>query len=113
MPPQRPSHLKAFLTSIIRRVSINKYNEMCRQKRVPSALTNSFDEIEMFVYEENASDELEAQRLGAIIGEYIKTLGKRQRYIFMSRYYMAEPIDKIAAIKEGLRLALEREGYKI
>lgn len=128
MPPQRPSHLKAFLTSIIRRVSINKYNEMCRQKRVPSALTNSFDEIEMFVYEENSSDELEAQRLGAIISEYIKTLGKRQRYIFMSRYYMAETIDKIAselsvsrstvnkeiaAIKEGLRLALEREGYKI
>ena len=128
IPPQRPMNLKAFLTVIIRRVSINRYNEKSRQKRVPSILTDSLEELGGMMSDNSFVDELESQRLGKIISDYLRTLTKRQRYIFMSRYYTAEPIEKIASelslsrssvnkeiatIKEGLKKALESEGYRI
>lgn len=128
MPPQRPLNLKAFLTTILRRNAINRYREAQMQKRVPSNLTSALDELEYMLSGEGIDDEFDAKHLGEIISEYLKTLSKRQRYIFMSRYYMAEPIDKIASdmsvskstvnkeialIKEGLKNALEKEGYEV
>ena len=128
MPPERPTYLKAFLTTIVRRVSINKYNEKNRQKRVPSSLTDSLEDLGAGMPDNSFMDDFEAERLGKIISDYLRTLTKRQRYIFMSRYYVAEPIDKIASelsmsrssinkeiavIKGGLKEALEKEGYTV
>ncbi len=128
MPPQRPLNLKAFLTTILRRNAINRYREAQMQKRVPSNLTSALEELDYMLSGDTVDDEVDAQRLGEIISAYLKTLSKRQRYIFMSRYYMAESIDKIASdmsvskstvnkeialIKEGLKNALEKEGYEV
>lgn len=128
MPPERPTYLKAFLTVMIRRISINRYNEKSREKRVPSNMTESLDELENMIFDDRGEYEERAEHLGGVISEYLRSLSKRQRYIFMSRYYVAEPIEKIAGelgvsrstvnkeiavIKDGLRAALEREGYKV
>lgn len=128
MPPECPKNLKAFLTTIIRRVSINRYNEKNREKRVPSNLTASLDDIGDMMGENTLINEIEAEELGRAISKFLRTLSKRQRYIFMSRYYVADPIDKIAndlgiskstvnkeiaSIKAGLKESLEREGYAI
>jgi len=128
IPPARPLNLKAFLTTIARRTAINRYNESKRQKRVPSNLTSSLEDLSNTIGENSIISEEDSARLGASISAYLKTLSKRQRYIFMSRYYTADPIEKIAddlsiskstvnkeilVIKEGLKAALEKEGYKI
>ena len=128
MPPERPTYLKAFLTTIVRRVSINRYNSQARQKRVPSNMTESLSELELFLSDDSFEKEQEAQYLGGVISAYVKDLSKRQRYIFMSRYYLAEPIEniarelgisrsmvnkEIAAIKNGLKEALKKEGYMV
>lgn len=128
IPPQRPLNLKAFLTTIARRIAINRYNENTTQKRIPSNLTFALDELEYMLSGEEIGDEFDAKHLGEVLSEYLKTLSKRQRYIFMSRYYMAEPIDKIASdlslskssinkeiasIKQGLKNTLEKEGYRV
>ncbi len=128
IPPSRPSYFKAFLTTIVRRVSINRYNEKSRQKRISSALTDSLSDMEGMISDASYVNEEESIELGRIISEYVRSLTARQRYIFMSRYYTPEPIDKIArelgtsrstvnkeiaSIKAGLCAALEKEGYKI
>ena len=128
IPPERPSCFKAFLTTIMRRVSINKYNELTRKKRVPSALTDSLSDLEDFMADNSFENEENAKILGEIINNYVKGLSQRQRYIFMSRYYVAEPIETIAhelsvsvstvkkdiaAIKTGLKEALEKEGFTV
>lgn len=128
IPPQRPLNLKAFLTTIAHRVAINRYNKSKSQKRIPSNLTSALEELDYMLGEDSINSEIDAKHLGEIISAYLKTLSKRQRYIFMSRYYMAEPIEKIASdlsvskstvnkeivsIKVGLKNALEKEGYKV
>ena len=129
IPPARPSVLKAFLTAIMRRVAVNIYNRRSRQKRVPSNLTDSLDELDFLIaHEDRVDSELESKQLAKVISDFVRSLPTRGRYIFMSRYYAAEPIDKIAsalrvsrstvnkeiaAIKHGLRQKLESEGYFI
>ena len=129
IPPARPSVLKAFLTAIMRRAAVNIYNRKTRQKRVPSNLTDSLDELDFLIaHEDRVDSELEAEQLATVISDFVRSLSERGRYIFMSRYYAAEPIDKIAsalrvshstvnkeiaAIKHGLRQKLESEGYFI
>ena len=126
IPPERPSMLKAFLTTIIRRIAINRYNHNNRQKRVPSELTHALSELEDVLSDKESS--IDDGQLGQIFTRFIMTLSTRQRYIFISRYYTAESIDaiantlsvsrstvnkEIAAIKHNLKNMLESEGYFI
>lgn len=128
IPPERPSSLKAFITVIIRNISINKRRTQRRQKREQTSFEQSFEELEGLIGEVMVERELEASRLSGAINGFLETLDKRKRYIFISRYYMGEPIDRIAqelslsrssvnkeiaAIKDELKAALEKEGYKI
>lgn len=126
IPPERPRVLRAFLTVIMRRCALNRYNFRSAAKRVPSSMTSSLEELEGVLFDEERTDE--AQALGAIIEAYIRSLSKRRRYVFMSRYYVSKPIDRIAeelgvsrstvnkdieAIKSGLIVCLGNAGYKI
>ena len=129
MPPARPTVLQAFLATIMRRTAIDRYKAKKRQKRVDSELTVALSEVEELLTDgSDPAAELDARELGRVISAYIRSLPKRRRYVFMSRYYMARPIGEIAgllgcsestvnkeiaAIKRGLKEALEKEGYPL
>lgn len=129
MPPSRPSALKAFLTTIMRRIAINRYHHKRRAGAIPSELTVSLTELEAVISEDGSVvDAQEAARLGEIISAFVHALPARQRYIFMSRYYASEPIDAIAkelhlsrssidkqlaAIRASLRDTLAKEGFAL
>lgn len=127
IPPARPVLLKSFLTTIMRRIAINRFHANKRQKRIVSEYAVSLSELEDFITnDENTEAELETKELAKAISDYVKSLSDRQMYIFVSRYYIADPISKISgelgcsestvkreitAIKNGLKKHLESEGY--
>lgn len=127
IPPARPVLLQSFLATIIRRTAINRFNANKRQKRIVSEYTVSLSELEDFIADDSDMNaEIEAKELGKIISNYIRSLPDRQMYIFVGRYYFAEPITKICeelgcsistakreikAIKSGLKEKLESEGF--
>ena len=129
IPPSRPNVLKAFLTTITRRVAIKRYHSNLRQRVIPSELTVSLSEIEDFVADDGDVDsEFDAERLGRIISDFVRSLPERKQFIFISRHYLADPIDTIAsdlslsrsmvhkelaAIRSALKENLESEGYSI
>ena len=129
IPPTRPTVLKAFLTTITRRIAIKRYHNAQRMRTVPSELTVALSELEDFIAgDDDVAADFDAERLGGIISDFIRSLSERRQFIFMSRYYAAEPIERIAAslsvsrstvnkeiaaIKDGLRKKLESEGYFI
>ena len=129
MPPSRPNVLKAFLTTITRRIAIKRYHSNMRQNVIPSEMTVSLSELEDFVAgDEDVGAEFDAERLGHIISDFVRSLSERRQFIFMSRYYVADPIDTIAsdlslsrsmvnkelaAIRSALKEKLESEGYSI
>lgn len=129
MPPSRPNVLKAFLTTIMRRMAIKRYHSKHKSRAVPSEMTVALSELEAFIADDDGiDDEIDSRELGRVISEFVRSLPRRKRYIFMSRYYVADPIDKIArdlnlsrsminkelaAIRVALLERLESEGYPI
>ena len=129
MPPSRPHVLKAFLTTIMRRTAIKRYHSNLRKRVIPSEMTVSLSELEDLIADDESMDTaFDAERLGRIISDFVRSLSDRRQFIFMSRYYVADPIDTIAsdlhlsrstvnkelaAIREALREKLESEGYSV
>lgn len=129
IPPARPNMLKAFLTTIARRAAIKRYHSKSRQKAIPSEMTVSLSELEDFVAGDgDVGAAFDAKRLGQIISDFVRSLSQRRQFIFISRYYIADPIDTIArdlslsrsmvnkelaAIRSALRKKLESEGYSV
>lgn len=129
MPPARPQVLRAFLVTISRRIAIKRYHMLRQKGAVPSEMTVALAEVEDFIAENSSAEEaFDAKQLGQIISRFVRSLPQRQRYIFISRYYAAEPIDTIAkelalsrsmihkelaAIRTALKETLESEGYSV
>ena len=129
IPPTKPSVLKAFLTTITRRIAIKRYHSNLKQSVIPSEMTVSLSELEDFVAGDGDVDsEFDAERLGRVISDFVRSLSERRQFIFMSRYYVADPIDTIAgdlslsrsmvnkelaAIRSALKEKLESEDYFI
>ena len=129
IPPSKPNVLKAFLTVIARRIAIKRYHSKLRQSVIPSEMTVSLSELEDFVADDEDIDtDFDAERLGRVISDFVRSLSERKQFIFMSRYYVADAIDTIAsdlslsrsmvnkelaAIRSALKEKLESEGYSI
>ena len=129
MPPSRPNVLKAFLTTVMRRLAIKRYHSKSRRNVIPSEMTVALSELEDFIAGNDDVDAaFDAERLGSVISDFVRSLPDRRRFIFMSRYYAAEPIEAIAralrlsrsmvnkelaAIRAALKKKLESEGYSI
>lgn len=126
IPPERPQKFPAYLTQIIKRISINRYKEKNAKKRIPSEFTESLDELASTL--PDTADDCGAHELAELINVYVKSLSDRQQYIFIGRYYMAQTPQNLAddlfvgiatvyreldKIKEGLREHLERNGVYV
>ena len=127
IPPARPIILQAFLASIMRRTAINRFQANNCQKRVASELAVSLSELEDFIADKgDMEEEMETKELSRLISDFVKSLPDRQMYIFVSRYYIADPLltiskelgcsvatvkRELAKIKTSLKKRLESEGY--
>ena len=129
IPPARPSLLQAFLAAIMRRTAIDLYKTKTRQKRISSEFTVSLSEIEDFISSrDDTFSSVDANELGRVISDFVRSLSQRRMYIFMSRYYIFRPINEIskllgcsestvnkeiASIKKQLKEKLKEEGYTV
>ena len=128
IPSARPAAFPAFIIRIMRQIAIRRYREKTRQKRVPSQMTISLEELSALSSDTSAEEACEAKELGRLITEYVAHLNERQRYIFIDRYYLMEPVEKTAAdlsisvrtvyyeigkIKQGLKEYLKRNGVYV
>lgn len=129
MPPHRPNVLQAFLSTITRHLAIDRYRKKHTKKAIPPAFVAPLSDLEGVLSDDFASyDEREARELSDVISAWVRTLDERKRYVFMSRYYDARPIEEIAQIlgcarstvnadiayiKTSLKATLEKEGYTV
>lgn len=125
IPPAKPSVFKAFLTTITRRIAINRYHSNLRHSEMQASL----DELNGILADDTrVEDEVNAKELGLILSRFLRSLPARRRFLFLSRYYIAQPIDTIAkavglsrsmvnkelaAIRKALKEQLESEGYTL
>ena len=124
MPSERPIYLGAFLSKIIRRISIDKYRASNSQKRRGTAVF--IDELtECIPSGDDIQSDYDNKMIAEALNRFLMSLDEEKRKIFVRRYFYSDPIEVIArgmSIGEGkvktvlfrtrnaLRKFLEEEG---
>lgn len=118
IPPAKPDHLKLYLARITRNLSIDRFRTQSREKRGREELTLAHHELSECTGT-TASPEaiLEAEELRRAVNQFLSALPKRDRQIFLLRYFYVETPDTIArryAIRpDHVRTILSRTRKKL
>ena len=127
MPNDRPIYLGAYLSKIIRAISISRFRSKHRQKR------GGFEEIcdeldECIPSPSNTENEVEGRELSRIVDDWLKGQFDSDCAIFVRRYFYGETVTKIAddfgltpdkmsqrlfALRKKLKAYLQKEGINL
>ena len=129
IPPHEPrDYFFPFLRKITRQICLNRIKESKRQKRRAEIVEMSAEMAVCLPALENVESELEAKALGRAISDFLKTLSKERREVFVRRYWYLESVKSISKnckisesnaksilfrVRNELRLYLEKEGYQV
>lgn len=126
LPPQRPRLLRAYLGRITRNLSLNRLRNGSARKRGGGELNLIYEEMENCLAAENGPEKsLEEKELIQAVNAFLAGLPREERLMFLYRYWLAQPVAKIAArmgykpgrvnsalyrSRQKLRRHLEKEG---
>jgi len=129
MPPQKPARLQLFFARITRNLSLNRYKALRAEKRGGGEMDLVLEELEdCLPSAASTEDAVLAQELAALLDHFLKTLPERERFLFLRRYFYAEPIAQAAGrcriredhaavllsrTRKKLRQFLAKEGYTV
>ena len=127
VPPERPDHLRAYLEKLTRRLAIDRLRAASAGKRGGGEYPLLLEELgDCVPGSPGAEGEVLGRELGAAVGRFLKTQPRRDRILFLRRYFHGEAVGDLAkrfGMKENsvsaalrrirlrLRRFLEKEGY--
>lgn len=129
IPPAKPNPLQIFVARIMRNTAVDKFRSRMTQKRIPSEMLLSLEELdECLSYAPTPSEEYDMRELMAIMNGYLRGLPERQEFTFVCRYYYADTVESIAkmldvgvatvyrdlkVVRDGLKDCLKKEGFDL
>ena len=126
MPPSRPRLLKAFLGKITRNLSLNRVRHHHAWKRGGGAVMEELGEISTGA--DPVGEAIQRRELLRAIDTFLEGLPKRQRQLFVCRYWYFDSVTDLAArfqmtenhvsvtlrrIREKLRRNLLERGFEL
>ena len=96
MPTDRPDMLGAYLTKIIRALSIDRVRRETAEKR-GGAGTAAEELSELIPSDFNMDEHIDNEALKQVINSCIKSLDPEKRAVFVKRYFFCLDIDTICA----------------
>lgn len=97
IPPEQPKNFKAYLAKIIRNIAIDRYRARSRERRIPPERLESLAELEDCIPADfSVEKELDDRILKEAVRDFVESLSKRKKYIFVCRYYCNDSIKDIA-----------------
>ena len=107
-PPNHPQIFKAFLSKIMRNVSLDKLKYYKAQRRVPQNVIDSLSDYANVSAPTDDKD-YESYLIGKVVNNYLKSASDRKVYVFMSKYFFFMKSADIAKKLGCSRSSLERE----
>jgi RNA polymerase sigma-70 factor (ECF subfamily) len=96
IPPERPVSLKGYLASLCRNLALNRRKARKTLKRGEPDLV--LDELAECLPDPSSDDPAESFTLREAIEAFLRSLEKRDRVIFLQRYFYNCPIARIAKL---------------
>ena len=129
IPPANPASLKSFVSSITRRLALNRYKEQNRDKRGGGQVPLALEELSDVVSDtEDIPADYARKELLESVSRFLRRCSPRDRGLFLDRYVRLEPTAVLAkryGVKEAqvllilsrtrkkLKAQLEKEGYTL
>ena len=128
IPPQHPNPLVSFVCRIARNLAVSRLRRETAAKRNDS-FDLVLDELEEFLPSRmNVEADYETKELTTVIDRFLSELDYDDRFIFVRRYWFADPVKDIAAamnspenrvsvrlfrLRTKLRNTLKKEGFSV
>ena len=96
IPPERPENFRGFISAAVRNLSLDRFRFLSRKKR-SAELEISLSELENVLPDESVSEKYSENGLSDILEEFLDTLSKDSRVIFLKRYWYFDSISEISA----------------
>ena len=100
IPPENPCSLKGYLAALCRNLALNRHKAKNTQKR--GEYESALDELSECLPDPSSGDLAERFTLRAAIEDFLRSLDRRDRIIFLQRYFYNCPIRDIA-IRHGMK----------
>ena len=109
IPPTRPSYFSAFLSKISRNLALNRLRD--ENRRRPLGVEMIYDELSEIIPDTDG-DTTEDIMLRDALNDFLASLGRTKRQIFMKRYFFMRDVKDIARemgmTKSGVKVTLHR-----
>lgn len=128
IPPQRPTYFRSWLGKVVRNLAINRWNQNRAPKRY-AGVTQLLSELEDCVPSaQTVESVLEEQELSQCISDWLLTLEREDRILFVRRYWNGISLKELAKergippgklaqrmfrLRGMLKTALEKEGIAL
>ena len=128
IPPQEPDPLVAYMLRIVKNLSLKKLRDNSAKKR-RSGYDAALDELsELIPSPETVEGTADARLLGETINQFLGTLEREERILFVRRYWFGDSVSDLAElfdtgshsisvrlhrIRKRLKKQLEREGVSL
>ena len=103
MPTARPAYLGAFLSKITRRISVDRWRHIHREKR--GGVQTVMEELgECIPAAGGVEEDYENGRLSRELNTFLRLLPTEKRVMFLRRYFYSQSMEEIAAalgVSEG------------
>lgn len=118
IPPARPRNLGGFLAKIAKNISLNRYEHLHADKRGGSEVPLVLDELSECVADKNDVEKAFEQKvLTNAINDFLRTLPRDKRDVFVLRYWyclsVAEIADKTGLSRGSVSVSLTRTRRKL
>lgn len=129
IPPHNPRELKPYIGMLTRQLAVNRLEERMAQKRTPGGeAVLALEELADCLPDPGEASISEGMALRDSLDRFLHSLSKRDRRVFLKRYWYASPVAEVAAdcgltvshttvlllrLRKKLKAHLEKEGFTL
>lgn len=97
VPPERPNPLRAYVCRIVRNIALKKYHANTAAKR-NSTYDIALDELaDCIPSASTTEDECDTAELTKAIDDFLGTLEREERVLFVRRYWYSDTVNELSA----------------
>lgn len=108
IPPEKPVNIRAYACEVVRNISMQRYRYNTAEKRRAEVVSID-NELSDIIADKTPVD----NGLSESLDRFLKSLSKKNRILFMRRYYYEDSISKIAEISDMKENAVAARLFRI